>query len=164
MKLLMKKHITIIMGLTLIICQSYADTIIYKINNSQNMIISNIQVTNSDSQFVYFKNKHSLNTNKLLCSQITMVTNDSGDEIQTSCSNKTNIINEKQIHEIQHKNKLLNKKITKEKPQKKLNIVKESIISNEEKNEIIPEKNNLNNFLLISLIMALIIISIKKKS
>ena len=161
----MKTHLTIIMGLTIIICQSYADTIIYKINNSQDMTISNIQVTNSDSQFVYFKNKHSLNTNKLLCSQITIVTNESGDEIPTSCSNKTNSINEKQIHKIQHKNKPLSKKnIIKEKPQKKLNIVKESIISNEDKNEIIPEKNHLNNFLLTSLIMALIIISIKKKS
>ena len=107
MKFFMKKHITIIIGLTLIICQSYADTIIYEINNSQNMIISNIQVTNSDSQFVYFKNKHSLNTNKLLCSQITIVTNDAGNEIQTSCSNKTNSINKKEIHKIQHKNKPL---------------------------------------------------------
>jgi len=160
----MKKSISIIIGLTLMICQSYADTILYKINDSQNMIISNIQVINSDSQFVYFQNKHSLNTNQLLCSQITNVTNDSGDDIKTSCSNKTSNINKKQINEIKHVKKLHNKKIIKEKTKKKLNIVKKTIISNEEKNEIIPKKNHLNNFLLISLIIALIIISLKKKS
>jgi hypothetical protein len=144
------------------ICQLHGDTIIYKINNSQDIIISNIQVINSDSQFVYYKNKHSLNTNQLPCSQITQVTNESGDKIITSCSNKTDDINKR--HHIKQKNGTLKKELIKEKKTEKLNKAEKTRVSTKKKEDIIPEKDYLNNLLLISLIIALIIINMKKKS
>ena len=146
------------------ICQLHGDTIIYKINNSQDIIISNIQVINSDSQYVYFKNKHSLNTNQLPCSQITQVTNESGNKIITSCSNKTDDINKRQFNHIKQKNEILKKELIKEKPPKKLNKEEKTKVSTKKNDDIIPEKDYLNNLLLISLIITLIIINMKKKS
>ena len=75
----MKKIIIIIFSLTSLINLLYGDIITYKINDSQDMKISNIQIMNSDTQFVYFRNKQSLNINQLLCSQISQITNDFGD-------------------------------------------------------------------------------------
>ena len=145
----------------------HADIITYKINDSQDMIISNIQVVNSDTQFVYFKNKQSLNTNQILCSQITQITNDFGDEIKTSCQDGTNNMkNEKNI-QLKQKKKLLKKDINKEKVKKKLKEKNDLKVANIEKNIPTPNKNkqnHFNNLLLITLIIILIIINIKKKS
>ena len=162
----MKKIIIIIFSLTSLINLLYGDIITYKINDSQDMKISNIQIMNSDTQFVYFRNKQSLNINQLLCSQISQITNDFGDEIKTLCQNKMDNTNDKKNVKLKKTKKLLKKEINKEKVKKK-NTKNDLKITNIEKNKSTPSKNkqnHFNNFLLITLIIFLIIISIKKKS
>ena len=67
-----------------------ADVIKYKKPNSlDEFTLSNIKILKSDAKFVYYKNNVSFNSNKILCSQIIEINDESGNIIQTSCNAKS---------------------------------------------------------------------------
>ena len=88
------------------ICILNAETIKYKNPYSlDETIILNAIILNSDSEFIYYKNNYSFNTNQIPCSQIIEITNASGNSVETSCLSKTNVVNPSK------NNKIINKSI-----------------------------------------------------
>lgn len=146
-----------------------ADIIKYKNPNSlDEFTLSNIKILNSDSKFVYYKNNVSFNFNKILCSQIIEINDESGNIISTSCNAKSTNLNsnEKESVPILKNNEMDDSNSTKSKSNsilhnKKLKQSPKELIQTNE----IEEKNTSRNInlLLMGLIVFFIFFKLKEQ-
>ena len=136
-----------------------ADIITYKRPNSfDEFILSNVKILNSDTEFIYYKNNVSFNTNKVPCSQIIKIIDESGDIIQTSCYAITLNLNsnKKESIYILNENNMNDSNLTKSKSN--------SIIHKKQPNELEGKSNSKNiNLLLMGLIVFFIFFKLKEQ-